>query len=84
MPTRAEAPVSARDDGRDDAMESRKRQLSRSPSPDRADRRSRSPEVKRARSRSPERTTPVARDGRDQLPARAGSYGDGSEVRRDD
>lgn len=73
-------------DARDDVVESRKRQLSRSPSPDRADRRSRSPEIKRARSRSPERGAgSVPRDGGDEPRARGGgSDDDRGETRRDD
>lgn len=73
-------------DARDDVVESRKRQLSRSPSPDRADRRSRSPEIKRARSRSPERGAgSVPRDGGDEPPPRGGgSDDDRGETRRED
>lgn len=77
---------SAAPDARDDVVESRKRQLSRSPSPDRADRRSRSPEIKRARSRSPDRGAgSVPRDGGNEPPPRGGGSDDGrGETRRDD
>lgn len=82
--TRDDGPLPSRDDGRDEAVESRKRQLSRSPSPDRADRRSRSPEVKRARSRSPERGSKVEREGGHDPVARSGSDEEGGRSRRDD